>query len=544
MSFPNGSEIYGSPPSSMAYGGHPDEPAAKRQKMSPPAPPTFKTPQAPLHRKVAGQQQSKDGEKQERTDINDLGDLLVSSGIDEKREEEFLSNSYHRNRGQSQTSQAQPQIDRYGNQHSKSQPQPSSFDLLSQNFSSIGQRPDQLDISVKSEEDIARERERKHRDAVREYNTRLQHHLEDPFLFGNNMRLRIQTIGSEHGVNMPMNGLFDRINNAKSENPNNAKTPVEETKESVQENAPSILNRGSPLDGILCVLSLAAHERIGGLLEDSFALARGRQVSSDGVVPEEFNDWVVPPEDTTDPQQQSLPNDDNSHQPKAFERSSTDDIAKDLSGFAQIDRQREERRRKRRADRRSLKENGHASATNPVINGESQPQPDSNGIAPPIPGSTSGPAGLVAPEPPKLTKKERERLAKQDVSEEVQLNNTNSAISMALGAKRKYSWLNGGKKGSATNTPKLGTSRSATPGAGVSTPGSNATAAGTEKRVKNGDPSEKQDRTWGAWREDGPSGKGVQLRDWINILDWDRRALKTLYFAIGKLGHEQLLDNK
>ncbi|KAL9085693.1 MAG: hypothetical protein Q9159_004570 [Coniocarpon cinnabarinum] len=521
-------------------GGSPNERSPKRQKMSPPAPSvTFKTP-APRysHAQGSSQQQGKhqqdDQESTKRTDINDIGDLLFNSGVNEKQEEEFLLQSYRREQ------QAPPTNNSFLNHQSYRPQQSSNFDLLSSgSFPSIGQRPGNLGAPVKSEDEISQELEEKQRVAIRERNEAHQREMENPFLYGSSMRSRMERIANDNGIKIPMTGLFDKINKGK-EGENKEVKEMKHAEEGggsiVQmEKAPSILNKGVPLDHIMSLLSLAASERIRNLIEDAFALTRGRQITSDGVVPEEWTDLAAPP-----PQPEATQtNGDTPHtEPSKPQRPFS--VADALAHITRADRQAEERRLKKRAERRARKE-AAANAGSAGANGETSV----NGALTNGSGNTPGPNNLIAPEP-KMTKKERERLAKQDVSEEVQMKQANSALNMALGGgKKKYSWLTGGagsKGGSGAGTPGLGGSRSGTPGLGAG-PKAVKKVADPNELGKDGLPNKGFDRKFGVWREDGPEGKDVQLRDWVNALEIDGKEKRALASAMTRLGRERLIDD-
>ncbi len=161
-------------------------------------------------------------------------------------------------------------------------------------------------------------------------------------------------------------------------------------------------------------------------------------------------------------------------------------------------------------------------------------------------------AGL-APEP-KLSKKERDRLAKAGQTDEVLHKAANDAVSMALGGRKgkKYSWLSGGGMG---GNPSGDRSRMGTPGrtdisiggsgSGSSELGSGAmhgssaeagvfnagagTASKADKRGRRGD------RKIGEWREDGPKGKGIHLRDLISALEMDGKEKRALSSCLTKL---------
>ena len=501
-------------------------------------------PQAPAQRSFQQPQAQQPGgkpaqqeEQEKRADISDIGDLLFGSGIDEKTEEEFMSQSY---RKQQQTSN-QTKPTQYG-QQTYTQQQQTSFDLLSGNaFQSIGQRPGNLGPPVKTAEDVVDENEQKRQAEIHTYNERTQRPLEDPFLWGNSMRFRMERIANDNGIKIPMQGLFDKINNKPPETKDTKEMKHKEEGGGsiVAEKAPSILNKNVPLDGIMSLMSLATNERIRDLLEDAYALTRGRQMFLYGDAPVELVGLLTPPESRQ--LQQQLPN--GNAQPSSTP-STPMSVENALAQLSRAERQAEEARLKKRAERRARKE---AAAANGgvIVNGDTISQSDPLNPLSASSGNTPGPAGLIAPEGPKMTKKEREKLAKQDVSEEVQMKQANSALSMALGGgKKKYSWLtNGGKGGgSGAGTPGLGSSRSGTPGLG----GGRQTKVKMESDAspigKDGLPNKELDRKYGVWREDGPGGKDVQLRDWVAALDFDGREKRTLATAMTKLGRERLFE--
>jgi len=194
--------------------------------------------------------------KEKDFDINDMMDLAAN--IDLEAEERVMASNNWRNSASATTAQ-----------HSTR----NTLDLLSQqSFGVMGaNRATGVHFSQEEAE------ERKHRSAVRAAAEAQQHHLENPFLWGNGMRRRIEKVAGEIGVLVPLDGLFDRVNHNPLTNPA----------------APSVLNRNSPLEPMLSLLSLATNQRIRGLLEDSYGLARGRQLGTDGVVPPEWADLAV-----------------------------------------------------------------------------------------------------------------------------------------------------------------------------------------------------------------------------------------------------------
>jgi len=137
-----------------------------------------------------------------------------------------------------------------------------------------------------------------------------------------------------------------------------------------------------------------------------------------------------------------------------------------------------------------------------------------------------------------MTKKERDRLAKAGQTDEVLHKQSNATAAMALGGLggKKYSWLTGG---AAAKTPGSGIGTGAGIGPGrINTAVGGASAAKTE--AGNTGPTQDRgliarDRRYGDWREDGPKGKGVQVRDWIEALEADGKEKKSLVKALSRL---------
>lgn len=209
-------------------------------------------------------------------DINDLNDLVTSSGIDLREEENYLANSYRSNAA-GQTASSQNNFDLL---------HPGSFTLGNNRGSGVFNQPP----SAQTPEQELYER---HKKAARDLNEKRQHHLEDPFLWGSSLRQRLEKISNDNGVKIPVDGLFDRIPERQPEHVVRQSMTGSDGSGLARYKAPSILNRNAPLDGIMSLLSLAANERLRGLIEDAYGTARGRRIGSDGIVPPEWSDLAV-----------------------------------------------------------------------------------------------------------------------------------------------------------------------------------------------------------------------------------------------------------
>lgn len=199
--------------------------------------------------------------------------------------------------------------------------------------------------------------------------------------------------------------------------------------------------------------------------------------------------------------------------------------------LAKKDRDAErERVRKRQERAKRVNSTANGDSVNGAVTGAA------SGPATPSAAATPGSAdasGQAAPEKP-MTKKERERQAKMGQTEEVlhKNSNTTAALQLGMGKKKKYSWLTGGapqtpinpykqtSKSTSANTAANGTSGGK---------GSSSSGGGTDKALQA------RERKWGSWREDGIEGRGIQIRDWVVVLERDGKEKKALQKSLLKL---------
>lgn len=225
------------------------------------------------------------------TDINDLNDMVTASGIDLREEENYLAATYRNRHAESSFNGS------FGNSQSSSTLSiNTSFNQWSQE--SYGNHPgfqshgplSQPAVSQKSAEEIMKE---KHRIAVRRFNEKKQQHLNDPFLHTGFVRDKLQKKTLEFQVRFEDKGFYEQATpKPPPQAPQNvyATTMVgaNGTGVIVAKASNGMLEQGSPLVDILSLLSLAANERLRGLLEDAHAISRARQFGSQGVVPPEW----------------------------------------------------------------------------------------------------------------------------------------------------------------------------------------------------------------------------------------------------------------
>jgi hypothetical protein len=114
--------------------------------------------------------------------------------------------------------------------------------------------------------------------------------------------------------------------------------------------------------------------------------------------------------------------------------------------------------------------------------------------------------------------------------------------------KNKYGWMTGGMgsvQGNRYAKPGGGSgggavkSETATPPASSASTGATTTngVTGAAAKSDSAQAAAKQNPSaaWGEWRENGVDGKGIQLRDWVHVLERDGRERKALLKASLKL---------
>jgi hypothetical protein len=146
-----------------------------------------------------------------------------------------------------------------------------------------------------------------------------------------------------------------------------------------------------------------------------------------------------------------------------------------------------------------------------------------------------GTPGSVAPDPMEKapTKKEQKKKAAEKVNEAANHAAANVTTAQFLGGgggifgkKKKYSWMTGSTSG--TSTPAQILTQNL-PG----TPTGKAVNPAEEKLTSDGV------RRLGTWREDKEKGMGIQIRDWIVVLEGDGREKKALQRAYATLDDSQ-----
>lgn len=430
-----------------------------------------------------------------------------------------------------------------------------------------------------SQEEIEKELERKHAAAARELAINRQQHLKDSFLVSNRIRHRMHQIAYEQGVALNVEGLYDKI-----EQPRVGQTMTdadgqgiisikEKNGRMLEKPKDGYLQETAPLADILTLVSVAANQRLRTMLDDSYRLARGRRYGTHGIVPPDLADLATgenPQPTTTD---QNIVHDStwdgsrkrgsdgnvkselNNQTPNAILSgpnsnltiddsaspvptvSFSESLSKHLVTLAIRDRDAEKervRKRQERAKRAAAANNEDGTVPAPVDVPASSNAATPTGAATPMPDA----ATQAAPDKP-LTKKERERQAKAGQTEEVLHKNANTTAAMQLGmgkkGKKKYSWMSGGAPAVPSNPYKAAPKPATSPmmnGASSGKSPAGVAESGVDRALQV------RERKWGGWREDGIEGRGIQIRDWVMVLERDGREKKALQKALLGLDRE------
>ncbi|KAK5166681.1 uncharacterized protein LTR77_008225 [Saxophila tyrrhenica] len=573
---PNGAPSYAHPPHGMPHANSYGNPYAPPQAQSPYGTPggyaaspqsAFNTPQAYHNQPVSWQSQpgtplSAGGpvqygmrqnsppqthsremmpppprpnkeEREDKVGFEDLSDSLFGSGINLKDEENYMYNVYNNRQPESfstnQNTSFGSSIPSGGN----------SFNLLTQgtSFGSQDAFAGTMSQSM-SQDDIEVAHRRKREEAAKALAERRQHHLNNQFLLGNNLRKRMDRLGREQGVRVNMEGVFVR-------QPDTAAMVNEDKKEGIvadrvtgvkHDHRPdSLVNQGTAFETIASLVSLAAGERLRGLLGEAYTLSRARQYGDHGrVVPLEFadiaegegkkTDATVVPQNVTGSQWDKAPNTGDSATPQpqrtvSFQGS----LNAQLRALAERDRDAEAARLKKREARKRAAEAAASGET--------------GALADDVPTTNGAPADTAAPL--KMTKKEAAKQAKEkNSSTDAQMHSTtNATAAMMTGLKPRFKWMQGAAANMPTNRfakPSSGpASGTATPGAPSAGPSAgDATVPSNTGPVAPGSGLPQ----WGDWSEQ--SSPGIEIRDWVFVLERDGKERKALELARNKMGRE------
>ncbi|KAL8917685.1 MAG: hypothetical protein Q9208_007811 [Pyrenodesmia sp. 3 TL-2023] len=477
---------------------------------------------------------SKPPEKDRPTDMNELSDVLMGSGVDVKEEEAALLEIFNGNPGNVGSSFG------YNQNASTSNPAYSSSNYYSQNipgskdtFYGAGtfNQPAVPYQSAEQMADAARKRGLRRKAEMQQY------HLNDPFLWTAKITQKMQVRSRNERVQLPKSGHY--LSQGQQEVQQIVFGP-DKHERLVTLKGQDLLNHDAPLSDMLTLISLATQERLCSLVEDAATLAVERRRSSHGIVPPEFLDIAavngaveaatglptpgnsaVSPK--TNPLKRSYSSVNGSPAPMDNGTQTTmnppnppaNPLTTNLRNSYLAERQLEEER----LAKRRRKEATSAGAT-----------PSSSGV-----GTPGGLLGDIAPDldmkkPP--TKKELKKQNENRMSDAQQAKATSGALNMALGGRKQPSWLTGAAS-RPTNPmlPKVDTNTGAAGDKGK------AGAGGRDDNARNG--AMPRVRSFD-FREDGKKGVGIQVRDLVFVMDAERKERKALAKAFARMAREEV----
>ncbi|KAH7342852.1 hypothetical protein BKA65DRAFT_552469 [Rhexocercosporidium sp. MPI-PUGE-AT-0058] len=362
-----------------------------------------------------------------------------------------------------------------------------------------------------------------------------QRELRNPFLIVQVIQAKMGKVARENGLslNVDKGGLMGTM-----KLPENFSQRGVQVQTQVGPENTFLATNGTflPIDTMLvdqvALMSIATKHRLRGLVEDAVKLAKGRQTGSHGIIPEEWVDAAAPSsidsnvvdggprsgwESAVSPHSNPLnrstsnavklptPISESAKTPAAPVKI-TNEVVSALRASAVKERDQEEARLRKRL----------ARATGEVTSRQGS-------IMPGTPGSVAPESVEKAP-----TKKEQKKNAAAKVNEAANHAAANTTTAQFLGGggglfgkKKKYSWMTGGAPGGGGGSGASTPGRINTQGL-PGTPGSGPVNAPPEKLTVEGV------RRLGQWREDKERGVGIQIRDWITVLESDGREKKAL----------------
>ena len=219
------------------------------------------------------------------TDMNDLSDVLMGTGVDLREEEAALLNR-HNNLYQPQPepyygSNMPNSFDSFGS----STAGPDRYNVLSQNVP--GDRNSFYGAGTFNQpaapnQPVAQLAETEKQAAYRRRAEHRQYHLNNPFLYAGPVQKRLVKQSYSQQVTIPRSKMFTSAN---SQPVQLAVAGPDKQERIVSLTGQDLIYDDAPIAEILTLLSLAAEERLRAVVEDAAALAKGRRIGSLGVVP-------------------------------------------------------------------------------------------------------------------------------------------------------------------------------------------------------------------------------------------------------------------
>lgn len=224
------------------------------------------------------------------TDMNELSDVLIGSGIDLKEEEAALLGRFNL---PSQRQPAAPLSSNFGTAlNTGTTTAYNNFNLPSQNRN--GERISSYNPAISNQQaavpplagDLA---EAEYRRNIRTHAEKLQYHSNDPFLLISWVQQKLWQAVKKEGITKSNPALPNYQNHAGriSDHPASSLDPNGLLSTSRGQDS---LSHDAPLVEFFTLISLAAKERLRALVEEAAIIAKGRRMGSHGVVPSELTE--------------------------------------------------------------------------------------------------------------------------------------------------------------------------------------------------------------------------------------------------------------
>lgn len=453
----------------------------------------------------------------------DVMDVLGGTGIDLREEEQYTFQMYNTSFN-SQLSGSQSGTISSGHSFTQFQPGDEASFYGAGPMNAAAERP----VTKSQEEYHKKAADKAWHDAAHNLAVSRQKELSNPFLQVHSLQRKMEKITREHGLamNVDVKGTmgYMKLPNQFAQRDLRAATTIGDGVGLVTTSGQFIPPDSMLVDQV-ALLSIATKHRLRGLVEDATKLAKGRQTSSHGIIPEEWADVAVPSdlagssiaaeggprsgwESAVSPHSNPLKRSLSSANKTPVSTTGskiTNELVAAFRAEAVKERDLEEARLRKRAAR--------------LAGGDTTRQ---GSVAPGTPGSVAPESMEKAP-----TKKEQKKKAEAKVNEAANHAAANTTTAQFLGGgrglfgkKKKYSWMDQSAGGSAsgTSTPSRINTQGlpGTPGA-VNAPPERLTADSA--------------RRLGQWREDKEKGRDIQMRDWITVLENDGREKRSLQKA-------------
>lgn len=232
------------------------------------------------------------------TDMNELSDVLLGSGVDLREEEAALTNRHHAQQQHDSSfgSQLSTSFNSAGSGNPPNVNLAPRFDYNHYSYNYPGSKGSFYGAgafnqpAVPAEPPEARARREREKAERRKAESK-QYHMNKPFILTGAAQKRIERQLKAHHLNTNINGHYKPASNKK---PTRILVSGPDKNEHLEVLTDQhLVTNDSPWVELITLLSLAAQDRIRGHIEDAAAIAKSRRIGSHGVVPADLQDLAV-----------------------------------------------------------------------------------------------------------------------------------------------------------------------------------------------------------------------------------------------------------